>query len=163
MFTDISPALGITALVLIAFALGAAEIIIPGGILGLVAGTLLLIAVIWGYVAFGFFTGSVLGVCFLVAAFVAFVIWMYTFPGSYFGKKMSNLGHVADSPEQSKYDALLGKTGSALTALRPSGVALIDGTRIDVVADSAWIEKNATLIVTEVEGSRVEVRQLENS
>ncbi|MFV0336696.1 MAG: NfeD family protein [Chthoniobacterales bacterium] len=163
MLTDISPAFGIALLVFIGFVLGAAEIIIPGGVLGLVAAAVLFAAVVWGYVAYGFFVGSVLGVCLLVVAFVAFIVWMYTFPNSYFGKKMSNLDHVVDSPEQSKYDVLLGKTGTALTDLRPSGLVLFDSRRVDVVSEAAYIKKNETVVVTEVEGSRVAVRRVANS
>ena len=53
----------------------------------------------------------------------------------------------------------LGRTGIALSPLRPAGVAEIDGTRVDVVSDGGFIEAGAAIEVTRVEGNRVVVRE----
>jgi membrane-bound ClpP family serine protease len=53
---------------------------------------------------------------------------------------------------------LLGKEGIALTVLRPSGTAVINNERIDVVSEGDFIEKNARIIVIKVEGPRIVVR-----
>jgi membrane-bound serine protease (ClpP class) len=58
---------------------------------------------------------------------------------------------------------MVGKAGKALTDLRPSGTAEIDGKRVDVVTDSEFIEKGSSLEVIEVEGIRVVVREVKNS
>ena len=55
------------------------------------------------------------------------------------------------------YAALSGKTGNAVTVLRPSGIALIDGERVDVVTRGEMIEKDAPVRVVEVEGGRIVV------
>lgn len=52
---------------------------------------------------------------------------------------------------------LIGKTGSAFTTLRPGGTAVIDGRRIDVVADSEYIDKDVKIKVIRVEGIKVVV------
>ncbi len=57
---------------------------------------------------------------------------------------------------------MVGKKGKALTDLRPSGTAEIDGKRVDVVTDSEFIEKGSSLEVIEVEGIRVVVRELKD-
>jgi membrane-bound serine protease (ClpP class) len=72
-------------------------------------------------------------------------------------EERADLGYVAP-PNQKD---LLGKKGVALTALRPSGAALIDGRRIDVVSDGAYIAQGAALVVDRVEGVRVIVGQVE--
>ncbi len=54
--------------------------------------------------------------------------------------------------------ALAGQSGQALTPLRPAGVALIDGQRVDVVTDGEFIESDTEVEVVAVEGSRVVVR-----
>jgi membrane-bound serine protease (ClpP class) len=72
-------------------------------------------------------------------------------------EERTDLGYVAP-PNQKD---LLGKKGVALTALRPSGAALIDGRRIDVVSDGAFIAQGAALVVDRVEGVRVIVGQVE--
>ncbi|MFZ1520002.1 MAG: NfeD family protein [Ignavibacteriaceae bacterium] len=52
---------------------------------------------------------------------------------------------------------LVGKIGVAYTTLRPGGTAEIEGKRIDVVADSEYIDKNAKIKVLRVEGIKVVV------
>lgn len=56
------------------------------------------------------------------------------------------------------YAALLGKTGSAVTMLRPAGMAEIDRRRVDVVSDGDFIDAGAEIVVTQVEGNRVVVK-----
>jgi membrane-bound serine protease (ClpP class) len=52
----------------------------------------------------------------------------------------------------------LGRTGIALSPLRPAGVADIDGSRVDVVSDGVFIDAGAAIEVTRVEGNRIVVR-----
>jgi membrane-bound serine protease (ClpP class) len=57
---------------------------------------------------------------------------------------------------------LIGKTGIAFTTLRPGGTAEIDGRRIDVVADSEYIDKDVKIKVIRVEGIKVVVTAVKN-
>ncbi|MDT3696489.1 MAG: NfeD family protein [Ignavibacterium sp.] len=52
---------------------------------------------------------------------------------------------------------LIGKTGIAYTTLRPGGTALIDDKKVDVVADSEYIERDKKIKVIRVEGIKVVV------
>jgi len=52
---------------------------------------------------------------------------------------------------------LIGKTGVAFTTLRPGGTAEIDGKRVDVVADSEYINQGTKIKVLRVEGIKVVV------
>ena len=55
---------------------------------------------------------------------------------------------------------LAGKQGVAVTNLRPSGSAEIDGERYDVVTESEFIEPGTAVRVIEVEGFRIVVEAL---
>ncbi|MBG9734128.1 NfeD family protein [Paenibacillus alvei] len=55
---------------------------------------------------------------------------------------------------------LVGKTGRALTTLRPSGTALIDDIKYDVVTDGAFVSRDEAIKVVQVEGVRIVVRSL---
>ncbi|NLI90703.1 MAG: hypothetical protein GX434_00465 [Peptococcaceae bacterium] len=68
-------------------------------------------------------------------------------------------GYVAPKKEYADY---LGKTGIALTLLRPAGTAEIEGDRVDVVTDGSFIPKDSKIKVISVEGTRVIVRKDEN-
>ncbi|MGA0254934.1 MAG: NfeD family protein [Rhodothermales bacterium] len=57
----------------------------------------------------------------------------------------------------------LGKIGTSITDLRPSGTAEIGDERIDVVTSGEYIEKGSSVEVVSVEGSRVRVRKTRTS
>ncbi len=56
-------------------------------------------------------------------------------------------------------DRLLGMKGVAVTSLRPSGIALIDNERIDVVSQGDYIENGAPIEVVNTTSSRVMVKR----
>ena len=56
--------------------------------------------------------------------------------------------------------ALVGHVGQAASPLRPAGVALIDGKRVDVVTSGEFIQPDTEVEVIAVEGRRVVVRSL---
>ena len=57
---------------------------------------------------------------------------------------------------------LVGSEGVAQTVLRPSGMAVIDGNRLDVDAESGMIAAGSPIKVVAVEGTRIVVRQVSN-
>lgn len=57
-------------------------------------------------------------------------------------------------------ETLLGKQGVALSTLRPSGVIEIEGRRIDVVTRGEFVASGTLVVVSDVRGSRVEVREI---
>lgn len=61
-------------------------------------------------------------------------------------------------PRESRSD-LVGQTGTTITVLRPAGTALINDERVDVVSEGGWVEANTPIIVTQVEGLRIVVKE----
>ncbi len=55
------------------------------------------------------------------------------------------------------FSHLIGRKGLALTDLRPSGKAVIDGKNYDVVTQNFFIEKDTKIMVKAVEGVKIEV------
>jgi membrane-bound serine protease (ClpP class) len=70
----------------------------------------------------------------------------------------SELGYQAPSRELENY---AGKTGRALTPLRPAGTAIIDGSRVDVVTEGGFISRDMPVKVVRVEGMKVIVQEIE--
>ncbi|MCF7808621.1 MAG: nodulation protein NfeD [Candidatus Marinimicrobia bacterium] len=56
-------------------------------------------------------------------------------------------------------EELVGKTGVAVTKLRPSGTALVDEKRIDVVTFGDFIEQDAEIVVKRIDGNRIVVEK----
>lgn len=56
----------------------------------------------------------------------------------------------------------LGKDGVTISPLRPAGIAQLDGERVDVVSEGAFIEAGVPIQVIRVDGNRVVVRRLDH-
>jgi membrane-bound serine protease (ClpP class) len=134
------------------------ETVLPGMIAGAVGLLCLGAGVVQGYIVFGARTGSYILAGVIGGLIVGTLIWARYFPTSRAARMFTSnrtIGDInADKPE------LLHQTGTALTPLRPSGTALINGHRVDVVTEGALIERNAPLKVVGIEGMRVVVRAL---
>ncbi len=151
------------SLIIIGILLVAVEIfLIPGfGFAGL-AGLILMLSGVF-LAADTFAQGAVyLIITFLATGLLIFVgvktgrlkrIWGKIF----LGEKQNNT-FVAPKADYIKF---LGKTGTALTLLRPSGSAIIDDDRVDVVSEGSYIERGANIKVIAVEGTRIIVRKEE--
>ena len=141
----------------------AAEVVLPSmGLLTLLALGLVGYSL---YLVFSSFTPSVfywvLGAD-LLALPLVFVLGFKMLAASPLSLKKelsADAGVVSQSPELEKY---LNHTGRTLTTLRPSGMALIDGIRLDVITDGEFIEAEAPVTVCKVAGNQVFVSRLEN-
>ncbi len=65
-------------------------------------------------------------------------------------------GYVAPDLKHNQY---LGRDGTALTPLRPSGTADFSGERLDVVTEGDFIKKGSLVKVVAVEVNRIIVRE----
>ena len=72
---------------------------------------------------------------------------------------MDNIGLTSGYTSKLELDHLKGKKGEALTDLRPSGTALVNKQRVDVVTGGEYILKGAKIVVKFAEGSKVVVEE----
>lgn len=69
------------------------------------------------------------------------------------------LGTAIANSERPDAVSLVGMIGTALSPLRPAGIASLDGRRVDVVSDGEFIESGQPIEVVRDEGHRVVVRR----
>lgn len=137
-----------------------AEVFVPGGVVGTI-GAILLAAGIVG----AFFHSLNFGLCLLLAAMagglILFWAWMRYLPKSRVGKRLIL---QQDGAAWQGYDrgnpGLAGHRGVTKTPLHPTGIALIDGRRIDVVTRGEMIAAGKDVEVVEVEGNRIVVAEV---
>lgn len=55
--------------------------------------------------------------------------------------------------------SLVGKTGTTITHLRPSGIVDIEGRRYDVITEGAYVPVGQTVVVMHAQGGRIVVKQ----
>ena len=99
----------------------------------------------------------------LVAILVALFLLRY-FQRLPFGKRLllktsllSKEGYASSPEEDQRW---LGKRGTAATDLHPSGIAHLNGDRVDVVSDGDFINVGQAVEVVRVDGNRIVVRLL---
>lgn len=61
-----------------------------------------------------------------------------------------------------RLDAYLGKNGKAITVLRPSGRAMLEGKTLDAVSSGDFIDKDKPVKVVKIEGSKLVVEEIKN-
>ena len=132
------------------------ETVLPGMIAGFIGFCCLVAGVFLAYANFGPYTGNLVLFGVVAVLVVLAVLWMRFFPDSRVGQMFVTRRVSGDLGVEQP--ALLNQTGTALTNLRPSGMALINGKRVDVVTEGAMIESGTTVRVLAVEGLRVVVR-----
>ncbi len=65
-------------------------------------------------------------------------------------------GYVA----MSDMDVFLGKEGVTTTVLRPTGMAIFDGVKLNVLADGEFISKDEKVVVQQVSGASIIVKKM---
>ena len=139
------------------------EMIIPGLNAPGIAGTVCLIVAVF-LLSDTFAEGAVITIIILALLAVMFVVILGMLSKGYFKspivlkeEQKKDQGYI--SSDNMKY--LLGKQGTAVTDLRPSGVGNIDGTDFDVISEGKYIVKGAGLVVYKVKGSKIIVKEQE--
>ena len=135
------------------------ELITPGFGLAGISGVLLLIFGCYlAYIKLNLFWGLLASLISLLAVIGFFKIFSHSF---IWKKIRLESKETKDTGFSSGTDLshLLDKTGVSLSALRPSGIATIDGKRLDVSAEGLFIEKDKKVKVIKVEGNKVIVKE----
>lgn len=144
------------------FLLLLAELVVPGGILGLIGGAMMIISLLLAGENLVHMAYSI------IIALVITIIGMVVLV-KFFGKNLHLFSKLvlkdATTTEEgyvsnvNRVD-LIGKEGITLTPLRPSGAVLVGEERIDVVSEGSYVEPNTKVKIIEVEGSRIVVRKI---
>jgi membrane-bound serine protease (ClpP class) len=152
------PALIITLFV-VGFLLLAAEVFLPGLIVGTIGLLCLIASVVLVFTEYGASAGVLAGFVVGGLTVAGFVIWLNIFPRTFVGRRIMLLTRQSAGPAASDHQALLGQSGEAVTPLRPSGTARIGGKRVDVTAVGDFLEQGASVVVIAADGMRVAVRR----
>lgn len=151
--------------IILLFAIGilllAAEVILPGGIAGVLGGILMLSGCVVAFTQLGAGSGFV---AVLVALIVTGLVLYFEFrilPHTRFGKRAFLEAAITgvSAPATHDLSILIGKPAVALTTLAPSGYVQVDDQRVEAVCRSGHAEKGARLEVIGNESLRLIVTQ----
>lgn len=137
-----------------------AELVLPGGIIGIGGVICLLASVVMTFVNYGFKAGAFAFIAFVILGFVMLWFWMKHFqklPGT---KQLVLDKALNDRSEDKRLAALIGKEGIALTKIAPSGHVEVGDEKLDVMSESGIIEKGASVKIIETRGPSIFVEEL---
>jgi membrane-bound ClpP family serine protease len=146
----------VAALVLVFF-----EIILPGGVLG-VLGALCVLAATWfGFDAYGVIGGGAIFFGTLVAigvlVFVEFKLLAKTSLGQKFFLKSSISGHTREAVAE---DSVIGKEGVALTRLNPAGKVAVNGKSYEAHSQDGYIDRDQAIAVVAQDNFKLIIKKL---
>jgi len=137
-----------------------AEIILPsGGILSIVA------LAIFGYSLFIVFNeiSMIIGFSFVAADLifipVLVIVGLKLLARSPVTLRKTLSRKEGVSSQSSELESYVGTQGNAVTDLRPAGIAVINGKRVDVVTRGDYLEKDSAIVVAAVTGNQIIVRK----
>ncbi len=143
----------IALIFLIGLALLVLELFVPGGFIGFIGSAVLVTSIILAFYYHSPIHGlSLVAITAVIIPMV--IIWWL--------KKISlnTSQNVEDgySAEDGSLESLVGQNGITITILRPSGIAKINGRRVDVTTENIVLEPNTPIQVVKVDANRVIVQ-----
>jgi membrane-bound ClpP family serine protease len=151
----------IAAFFIIGAVMLAAEVFVPGGVLGILAALALLAGVVLTFINYGSNAGWLaLGGA---LALTAFILWLefFVLPKTALGRKLFLKAEIkgASQPPLAERDTVLGQHGVADTMLAPSGYVTVAGKRYEAYSRSGLIAKGEALHVVELDNFRLIVQK----
>ncbi len=151
-------------LIILLFTIGlillAAEVLVPGGILGIAGGVALFAGCVVSFIRLGASGGLIAVVIAMLAAFVVFYIQFRVLPKTRIGKRFflkREITATSTALQDSARD-LIGKAALSATVLSPSGYVTIDGKRYEAVSQSGQIASGTELEVIDANHFQLTVR-----
>ncbi len=151
----------IVGLVILGLALFMLEILIPGGIVGIFGGISMLAAVGIAYHNDGLEGAIVVFGIGLIGLVACLWFEFKILPKTAAGKKffLQNQIQAKSQPDVGE-EAMLGKQGTAATALSPSGYILVDGKKLDAISRSGFIEKGEAVKIVSYDQFKITVTKI---
>ena len=143
------------------------EVFIPsGGILGVMAGITLIVAIVLAFLC-GPWTGLSFIAIVIVALPLCLAAALHFWPNTPMGRRVllkvpTSEDVLPDDPDRRRLKGLVGRIGRAKNVMLPSGAVLIGGQTVDAVSEGMAIESGQPVRVIEVRGNRVVVRPAED-
>jgi membrane-bound ClpP family serine protease len=151
----------IVSLIVGALALAFFEVILPGGLLGVLSALCLLVATWLGYETYGVlgaasvFFGTI--VAMVVLIFIEFKLLAKTSFGQKFFLNTTVTGHTRN--EVAEVD-IAGKEGRTLTRLNPSGKVAVDGKSYEAYSQDGYIERDQAIAVVAQDNFKLIIKKL---
>ena len=138
----------------------AAEVLLPGGVAGVVGGIALALGSVLSYVEFGSGIGSLATLAALALVGLTLYLELVWLPKTKLGRAMvvdAVIGSQSQPPPAS--GEVIGQAATAVTTLAPSGLVEVAGRRYEAFCQSGLAARGATLTVVGLDNFRLVVTE----
>ena len=150
----------IIGLLVTAFILFFFEIFLPGGVLAVIGGIILLTACAMTYSEFGITWAIALLILGLVGALIMFFLEIRLIAHTRFGRQFALKSTIAARLNPRADEALVGRSGIAQTTLAPTGKVRIDDKTYVAQAEDGFLEKGHAVKVVRIETFKLIVTRI---
>jgi membrane-bound serine protease (ClpP class) len=151
---------GIIICLVIGLTLLCLEVFLPGGVLGAIGTCFLVASIVLVYRSYDPIIGHIMASGILILVLVGFLLWLKILPNTPIGRVLTLETQQNSSVVDTENLQYQGKVGMSYTDLRPVGVGVFEGKRLDVIAESGIIEKNRRIEIVDVQGNSLYVREI---
>lgn len=156
-------------LIVVLFVIGAVliavEVIIPGGVVGILGGLVLVGGVVAAFLEYGTTGGwAAVGLALLIIAVTLYLEFVYL-PKTRFARRFSMAATVdgRSQPEIASRSQVLDREGVAVTVLSPTGYVELDGRRYEAFCQSGFAGSGSRIRVVDIDTFRLVVTQIKES
>lgn len=150
----------IVGLLITAFILFFFEIFVPGGILAVAGGLLLLVACALTYTEYGAVWAVTLLIGGLIAALLLFFLEIRMISHTRFGKQFALQSTIAAKLNPMADPELVGREATTLTTLAPTGKIGLDGKTYVAQIEDGFIEKGHSVKIVRIETFKLIVARI---
>jgi membrane-bound ClpP family serine protease len=133
---------------------------LPGLIVGVFGGFLILAAIIYSTLKMGFLEGLLTTIISVIASIILFFIFKKLKVWDRFILKYEQKASSLTDMELIESN-LVGKTGITITDLKPAGFILIDNRKLDALSEGEFIPKNCNVEIISQQGKKIIVKKVE--
>ena len=149
-------------LCLLGLALLVIELLLPGfGVSGIMGVICLLAVIVIEFLTASATTAYIVTAVLAAVLILMIVLFMRSMKGGLLFRSpivlKDKIEAEAVKPSSGSLEGLIGKTGVAITPLRPSGIVMIDGTRYSVESQATFVDRDAAVTVVAVDGTKITV------
>lgn len=135
------------------------EVIVPGGILGLLGIASFITAWIVAYDVYGPTGALIAFIASMLCAILLLALELKFLSKTKLGQRFFLGATIKETSTHTQGDdTIVGKKGRALTRLAPSGIVEIEGNRYEAFSESGWIDEGACITVIQKDNFRLIVK-----
>jgi membrane-bound ClpP family serine protease len=133
------------------------EVFIPGGVLGVLGGLLMLAGCGLAFAEFGTNGGAAATALAVVLVGLTLYIELFVLPKTSLGRKLflERAIGARSQPPPARSEEIVGRTGETLTTLAPSGYVLVDGKKYEAASQSGLLPRGSSVKVTGLDNFRL--------